>query len=510
MTEAPLKVLIFIVSYNAERHIKSVLDRIPDSLWESSDYDVEVIVIDDGSEDNTVLEGNRYFLEKKRYVRVLKNPINQGYGGNQKIGFTYAIQKGFDIVALLHADAQYAPECLKDLLEPIAQNSADAVFGSRMLRKRDALKGGMPLYKFLGNIILTRIQNGLLGTDLSEFHTGYRIYRVKTLQKIPFQYNSNDFDFDTDIIIQLIDNHCRIKELPIPTHYGDEICNVNGIRYALQIMHSTFLSRVQKFGIYYTPKFDYQIYGEQYEDKTQFDSSHLFAISQVDEGDTVLDFGCGSGHIAQKLKEKSCSVYGYDSNVRPDVQKYFEAFYHTDIDKDQLHKPPKLQQVDSVLLLDVIEHLINPDAFLESLRKLLSEFQNPPKRVVITTGNVAFLFVRLSLLFGGFNYGKRGILDLTHKRLFTFKSLHNLLEIHGFKVQHVKGIPVPIPFIFGDTWLARLLLRINRVLIKISKGLFAFQIAMVATPRPTIERLLENSKEEGRRQLKKAMATTND
>ena len=111
-------------------------------------------------------------------ITVLYNPVNQGYGGNQKIGYHYAIERGFDFVALLHGDGQYAPEFLPALIEPLLKGEADAVFGSRMMNKRDALKGGMPLYKFVGNRILTSIQNRVLGANLTEFHSGYRVYSV--------------------------------------------------------------------------------------------------------------------------------------------------------------------------------------------------------------------------------------------------------------------------------------------------------------------------------------------
>ena len=150
-------------------------------------------------------------------MRALFNPVNQGYGGNQKLGYHYAIEKGFDFVALLHGDGQYAPECLPRLLDPLRRGEADAVMGSRMLPGGGALKGGMPLYKFIGNKVLTWLENRLLRTDLSEFHSGYRVYSVEALRAIPFDRNSNDFHFDTEIIIQLQIAARTIREMPIPT-----------------------------------------------------------------------------------------------------------------------------------------------------------------------------------------------------------------------------------------------------------------------------------------------------
>ena len=139
----------------------------------------------------------------------------------------------------MHGDGQYAPERLPDLLQPLLAGEADAVFGSRMMASGGARRGGMPLYKWMGNKILTRIQNRLLKTSFSEFHSGYRIYSVRALAGIPFDKNTNDFHFDTEIIIQLVRAGLRIKELPIPTYYGDEICHVNGLKYALDVVRVT-------------------------------------------------------------------------------------------------------------------------------------------------------------------------------------------------------------------------------------------------------------------------------
>ena len=166
------RLLIFIVAYFAERTIQKVVRRIPPDLLNT--YDVEILIIDDSSKDRTFSEGvwvgHQPDIPFK--VTVLYNPINQGYGGNQKIGYHYAIQNAFDFVALLHGDGQYAPEMLGTLTEPLRRGEADAVFGSRMLVPRNALKGGMPLYKYFGNRILTALQNRLLDTKLSEFHSG--------------------------------------------------------------------------------------------------------------------------------------------------------------------------------------------------------------------------------------------------------------------------------------------------------------------------------------------------
>src|SRR3989442_4434562 len=245
------RLLILVVAYNAEKNIADVLARVPPQLAEQ--YHVEVLVLDDSSQDRT-FETSRAVKERGAIpfpLHVLFNPVNQGYGGNQKIGYHFAIEQRFDFVALVHGDGQYAPECLPDLVRPLREGEADAVFGSRMLERAAALRGGMPLYKFFGNRILSWFQNRMLGTSFSEFHSGYRIYSVAALEKIPFALNTNDFHFDTEIIVQFVLAGLRIKELPIPTYYGDEIFRVNGINDAWGGAKAAMVARAQRMGFFY-------------------------------------------------------------------------------------------------------------------------------------------------------------------------------------------------------------------------------------------------------------------
>lgn len=240
-----MRLLIFVVAYNAQQHITKTLDRIPRDWLATTDY--KILIINDASVDKTSDLIEEYINAHPDIdITALNNDVNLGYGGNQKEGYEYAIQNKYDIVALLHGDGQYAPEYLPQMIEPILKDQAELVLGSRMLDKMKALEGNMPFYKWLGNQTLTFLQNRLLGTNLSEFHTGYRVYKVVALGRIPFSDNSNYFDFDTEIIIQLFDTGSRIKEISIPTFYGDEISYVNGLKYAWLIIKTTVKSRLVK------------------------------------------------------------------------------------------------------------------------------------------------------------------------------------------------------------------------------------------------------------------------
>lgn len=477
------KILIFIVAYEAQATLEKVLNRIPEEVFV---YDTEILVIDDSSKDKTFEIGVKYSESKQYPITVLYNNENQGYGGNQKLGYSYAIKNKFDIVILLHGDGQYAPEYIPVLIKPIIDNSADAVIGSRMLLKGAALKGGMPLYKYVGNKILTKIQNFLLRTNFSEFHSGYRVYSVAALSKIPFRYNSNDFHFDTEIIIQLTLGNFTIKEQPIPTYYGDEICRVNGIKYAKNVIVTTILSRFHKINFFYDRKFDlHNNTNIFYDIKSGYKSSHTLALSEITQESNVLDIGCGQGNFAKEIHKMGCKVVGIDM-YEPENKTIFENFYLWDESKSIFTYD--VSSYDFILLLDIIEHFREPEKFIESLR-IRAKTKHP--KLIITTGNVAFFIVRFQLLLGHFNYGQRGILDLTHTRLYTFKTLQKLFRQCGYKIVKTKGIPAPFPKIIGLNLFSNILLKINDLLIHISKGLFSYQIFMVALPISTVETILD-------------------
>lgn len=483
------RVLVFIVAYNAERTIRDVIERIPGALAE---HETEILIIDDSSHDQTFEQARDVAKEASLQfpVTVLFNPVNQGYGGNQKIGFHYAIRERFDAVALVHGDGQYAPERLPELLKPLLEEEADAVFGSRMLDRFSALRGGMPFYKYLGNKILTKFQNWLLRSSLSEFHSGYRLYSVAALERIPFERNTNDFHFDTEIIIQLFRAGLRIKELPIPTYYGDEICYVNGMKYALQVTKATLLARAQDLGIFYERKFDVSSDNPSfpYRAKLSFESPHTMALQRVPAGSTVLDIGCASGYVSRALGDKRCRVTGIDRF--PAAQDLpLERFVQHDLDQGDF--PLDVARFEYVLLLDVIEHLHSPESFVESLRTYRKASEDTT--FIVSTANIAFIVTRLMLLLGFFNYGSRGILDLTHTRLFTFSTLENLFRQAGYQIEEVKGVPAPFALALGDGAIARFLLAVNKALIHLSKSLFSYQIFMVVRPLPSLEWLLERA-----------------
>jgi glycosyltransferase involved in cell wall biosynthesis len=481
------RLLIFVVAYYAESTLRWVLDRIPSRMF--VDLDCEVLVIDDASTDATFAIGSEYRREHASLqVTVLRNEYNQGYGGNQKVGYAYAMQRGFDYVALVHGDGQYAPEELPRLLAPLVRGETDAVFGSRMLERQAALRGGMPLYKYVGNRVLTTLQNGLLGSKLSEFHSGYRIYSVEALRRLPLRLNSNDFHFDTEIIIQLLNAKATILELPIPTYYGDEICRVNGMKYAKDVMWATLQNVAHRAGLRYQRRFEpNSVDNVHYDLKLGYPSSHTFAIDAVPPDASVLDIGSGPGGVADELVKKGCSVTVVDQypvrTEQPEVRVLTQ-----DLDDDLALD---VRGYDVLLMLDIIEHLKDPERFLEQLR---AQFGYEKKTLIITTPNIAFFVQRVMLLLGQFNYGKAGILDRTHTRLFTFRTLRRLLRDEGFRIKSIKGVPAPFPKVLGEGWLGKAAIGLNLGLIRLSRSLFSYQIYVEAESTPDVAYVLADAR----------------
>lgn len=481
-----MKTLIYVVCYNAEKHIRSVLERIP-QLYRS-DPNIKILISDDCSSDNTA-EVASLACEQLGYANyeVFRTKVNQGYGGNQKVGYNYACSNDFDYVILLHGDGQYAPEELGNFFKAF-KDEPDVVLGSRMVIKKNALKGGMPFIRFISNIALTKIQNFLAKTDFAEFHTGYRAYSTKFLKEAPFELNSNDFDFDTDILLQAKFLEKKIREFPIPTFYGQEKSNVKLIAYGLNILKTTFKFRMQQIGLGCSLKFR----GSKqlvYKDKFGYKfSTHYYLLKTIKENKPrrILEIGSGPGYLGKELKNEDISITGIDLHCP--INDHYDKFFCENIEQFDWEKLGN-DDFDMVCLMDILEHLKEPEKLLLALRNN-RKFENA--QFVISVPNVAFFSIRLGLLFGWFNYADRGILDIDHKRLFTYSSFRNMLKECGFKVS--KTVPVPPPFkLIGDNFIFNICSLIFNLVNKVLPGLFSFQILKVAKPIPASTNVINHS-----------------
>jgi len=240
------KIIAILPAYNAEKTLERTVEAI------SKDIVDEIILVDDASTDNT------YATAQKLCLTTFRHKKNRGYGANQKTCYLTALAAGADIAVMVHPDFQYDPSAIPELLLPLAYEKADAVFGSRMLIPQNALRGGMPFWKFIANIFLTVIENAVLHLHLSEYHSGFRAYNKKTLQTIPFELNSNGFVFDTEIIVQMKCAGLTIKEIPIATRYFPEASMIGflkSLQYGLHILWTLLQYLVQKIHIKKIKKF---------------------------------------------------------------------------------------------------------------------------------------------------------------------------------------------------------------------------------------------------------------
>lgn len=465
---------VFVITYNAEKFIKDTLQRIPDCIW----HEVEVVyVVDDCSMDDTT-QALMSYQDMHGKLRVFRNRINRRYGGNQKFGYQYAIDRGLDAVVMLHGDGQYAPEMLPDMFRALVEESTDVVIGSRMINRQDALAGGMPKYKFVANIFLTWVENLLSGLHMSEFHSGYRGYSTKFLKRIPLWKNSDEWHFDSHILFQARQASAKIVELPIPTHYGDEICHVNGVVYGLNCIVSAMLFRLHRLQLIHLARYD--LVPEKFADSRKFDdpySSHSLISKRLQlmklEGARVLDLGFGCAAVPSRLKPRGAVIDGIDINplAAEENGEIFTRVFESDLNRiDEVGLEGKY---DIVLCADILQYLVDPADFLSRLKKYLVK----GGMLVVAVPNFVNLSTRLRVLFGDFSPHHRGIIDEKALHFYTNKEFVRLLRRTGWELGEstVSSVPLFLVFPFLKYRIFRPVVFLCRGLTLMMKGLLGYQ-----------------------------------
>src|SRR5436309_5142823 len=209
------RVIAVMPAYNAEKTLAATLADMPPGCVD------EVILVDDGSKDRTVE------IARAMGLTVIVHPENRGYGGNQKTCYQHALERGADVVVMIHPDYQYDSRVIPHAVGFIELDICDVVLGSRIRSRDEALAGGMPLYKYISNRFLTAVENFALGQNLGDFHSGFRVYRRQVLEKIPFERNSDDFVFDTQFLVQAVRLGFRLGDVPVPVRYFAEASSIN-------------------------------------------------------------------------------------------------------------------------------------------------------------------------------------------------------------------------------------------------------------------------------------------
>jgi glycosyltransferase involved in cell wall biosynthesis len=234
------KVIVVMPAYNAEKTLKQTLNDIPKGSVD------EIILVDDASKDDTAK------LARKLGLKVIEHKENVGYGGNQKTCYKTAIEEGADVVVMLHPDYQYDPKLVPYLSGLIIDGICDVVLANRIRTRKEAIEGGMPLYKYFFNRMLTFIENLFLGLNLGEYHTGYRAFSKKVLETIRYEENSDDFVFDQQILIQAAAHEFKIGEIPVPAKYFKEASSINfrrSVKYGIETLLNIMKFILHRLGL---------------------------------------------------------------------------------------------------------------------------------------------------------------------------------------------------------------------------------------------------------------------
>lgn len=234
------KVVVVLPAYNAAKTLEVTFNELPFDIVD------DVVLVDDASKDDTADVAQKIGIK-----HVVVHDNNRGYGGNQKSCYNKAIELGADIVIMVHPDYQYTPKLVKSMCSIIANDVYPVVYASRILGK-GALKGGMPIYKYIANRILTLFQNIVMGQKLSEYHTGYRAFSTEVFNRIDIELNSDDFIFDNQITAQIFYAGYEVGEVTCPTKYFDDASSINLKRssiYGLGVLWVSLQYRLQKWGL---------------------------------------------------------------------------------------------------------------------------------------------------------------------------------------------------------------------------------------------------------------------
>lgn len=464
---AQLRIGILIVARDAASTLGTVLDRISASFRSR----ITEVFVGDGAGG----VATRYLGQPSQQITsdlpltIIRQGVGSGHGGSQKAGYRLAIEHGLDILVVLHAGGEDAPENLEELVAPLERGECDAVFGSRMMVTAAARRGGMTLPHYLGNRILTRLENRMLGTNLSEFDSGYRAYSVRSLASIPFERNSDDFDFDTELAIQLIHAGRRVVEVPVPTPDGGGMGH--GLKYAREVSMDVLRYWSAKRGFLSNSIVEV---GPEYELKEGEGGSHTIVLRWMErmQPARVLDLGCSGGLLAERVRSFGHRVTGVDFLELPGVRDRVDDFVSADLDRGLPTTLIDQGPYDVVIAADVLEHLRKPDRLLDQIRSVLA----PGGTLIVSVPNIGHWYSRGRIALGLFDYDQRGILDLTHLRFFTRRSLLKMLRQAGFRVLQEEATGLPLEILAHGTGLVAGAARaLDRVAVDARPTLFGYQ-----------------------------------
>lgn len=391
----------------------------------------------------------RELAARDALVRLHADVRRYGHGGRRKMAYEYALQHGFERVVVLRPDGRHPPELLGRLLDA-AERGAALVVAAR---------------RGHGRALVDRV----LGLDVGDYASPYRVLSCAALRRIPFHLNGDGRSFDTELVIQMRALGARIEAVEGEVEPDPGFSALESLRIALGYRaHQLHLTRRGQWFV------DHDIH---YTLKLHATSSHMQVLDAIRPGSRVLDLGCSQGLLAGPLASKGVEVVGVDVRQPQDVSVALARYYQRDLERPL--EIPEGREFDYVVCSDVIEHVIHRAELLASVRRYLK----PDGRLLISTPNIAIWFYRLSLLAGRFEYGPRGVLDETHVHLFTRSTFRREIEGAAFRVVRERVTALPFEVVFestGRSALVRGLASGYHALARLWPELFAYQFLLEA------------------------------
>lgn len=416
-------------------------------------------------------------------IQFPQQPAPLPVGLRYKLAFRYGLEQGFARVFPIHLDEHFDPAFLMQLMRAYEEKNVfpEAVFGYR--------KSKLALHKYLGNWLLTKFQNRMLSVKLSEFLSRYHSFSTDLLSRIPFERNSDGEHFTTEFAVQCIVANARLIQVPLSTARGQGRRSMGAFKYLWGAARLILHVKLMRMGFLYDRRFD--LGNWEYPSKSARWSSHKQMEARVPNGSRVLDVGCGKGVIANALVKNGCTVSGVDLLPPDEAPTSLSNYLRVDLNRepDRFFDWLQGQSFDYIVLGDIIEHLVDPETFLERLRESVPPGEHPT--LLVSTGNVAFFIVRIMLLIGQFNYAPRGILDRTHTRLFTKHSFSLLFQQCGFEVLRRYWSPLPLSSIGGGKGVFRWLENLNHAFALMAPSAFAYQMIFEVRPLPTTLQIMD-------------------
>jgi len=410
-------------------------------------------------------------------LRVCRTPRRYEYGDNLKNGFDYAVARGFDLVIVFRSDGLYDPARIPLLLHRALNENSPAVLGDRFKKAGLRENFSRASFRLRAGRLFARVEETMLRLGIEDYHCGYRLFSTTILRRVPYHLNASDYLFDLQLLIQIRSLGVQICGVQVPAFHDPAMGPLKTVTYALRALWTVWGYRLHQLhisrkGMYFVDQ------GETYTLKKNRYSSHMQIMDAIKPGSSILDLGCGQGILAEEYAGKGILTVGVD-HIHPDkVSSHFENYIQKDLESEL--KLPYGRVFDYIVLSDVIEHIKNRDEMMRSLRRYLKE----GGEVIISTGNIAIWFYRLSLLLGRFEYGPKGILDRTHVHLFTLNSFTRFIRQNGYRILDIKYTPIPFELVLSSTGRSRMVERITRWyqrLTSIWPRLFAYQFIIRCT-----------------------------